>query len=209
MKTGHFLTVLATILLIFAIYSQFKKKEQYGIVVNVVDGDTIHFMPETYEYYLTIRVFGVDCPEFNQKGGLLAHSFTQRFALGKKAKIKRVDVDKYGRIVANVIIDGKDLSEELLKVGLAWHLEHTTERNILWHSLFEQAKKEKIGIWGLEGKNEEPYVFRNRKRKDHKQKRTVHSSFEGIIVESYVPEVITIQKQDGSGLIVFVQEQVT
>jgi endonuclease YncB( thermonuclease family) len=39
----------------------------------------------------------------------------------KKVQVKARDVDSYDRLVARVIVDGKDASLELLQAGLACH----------------------------------------------------------------------------------------
>lgn len=56
--------------------------------------------------------------------------------------------DRYGRLVARVLVDGKDLSLALVNAGLAWHYLKYSSDPVL--SAAEQtAKAAKIGVWSL------------------------------------------------------------
>ncbi len=60
-----------------------------------------------------VRLWGIDCPEKAQAFGQRAKQFTSSKAFGKTAKIEVHDVDRYGRTVGQVFINGKSLNEEL------------------------------------------------------------------------------------------------
>lgn len=102
-------------------------------VTRVVDGDTVNFeakfLPAPLKPEMSVRVYGVDTPEKAPRAKCQAEAdkakstsaFT-RAAL-KSAKDVKVEIrawDKYGdRVLGDVIYDGKRLSEELIKSGLA------------------------------------------------------------------------------------------
>jgi micrococcal nuclease len=83
-----------------------------------------------------IRVKGIDTPEI--KG---ACAYERRLALeardyvtavvrsSRTTEIRRVGIDKYGRTLAYVLVDGKDLGNEMVSRGLArvW-----TGRRLSW-----------------------------------------------------------------------------
>ncbi len=57
-------------------------------------------------------------------------------------------IDRYGRTVARVIVDGADASLELVKAGLAWHYTQYSDDPELAKA--EQAARSRgIGIWSL------------------------------------------------------------
>lgn len=100
-----------------------------GYVVDVYDGDTFtiavwHSGIGKWCKY-SVRVAGIDCPEMRTKNtneaivAKQAKSFTEAFALKKHVQLKNVNREKFGRILADVYVDGKNLSAELLKNRLA------------------------------------------------------------------------------------------
>jgi len=68
-----------------------------------------------------IRLEGIDCPERGQAFSARAKQFTSGLVFGKTVTVKVKESDRYGRLVARVIAEGKDVSHELVKAGLAWH----------------------------------------------------------------------------------------
>jgi endonuclease YncB( thermonuclease family) len=102
-------------------------------ITRVIDGDTVEFkapfLPPPLKQVLSIRVFGVDTPEKSFRAkcpeeltlGKEATKFTKQLIKdSKKQQISIKDWDKYGgRILGDVILDGKSLSEELIKKGYA------------------------------------------------------------------------------------------
>ena len=102
-------------------------------VVKVVDGDTVKFeapwVPKPLKQEISIRVMGVDTPEKAPRSqckyeNMLAHKatdFTTQFIESAKTiEIKPIGWDKYGgRILGYIIVDGEDLSTQLIKNGYA------------------------------------------------------------------------------------------
>ena len=69
-------------------------------------------------------------------------------AFGKDAVIEVRDVDRYGRLVARVHVDGKDVSLALVHAGLAWHFTRYSRDPTLAEA--EQASRlAKRGLWSL------------------------------------------------------------
>ncbi len=88
-----------------------------GIVVHVVDGDTLDV-----EGLGRVRLVGINAPEVGQPGYEEAKSFLTQLCLGE---VVTVDVDdrhprdRYGRVLAVIIVDGRNVNAELLNEGLA------------------------------------------------------------------------------------------
>ena len=128
-----FLLLLA-ILPLFA----FAQKEKHGVTYDVVltrviDGDTVAFqanwLPDPLKKELSIRVFGVDTPEKSFRAkcpseaarGEAASAFTKQIInASTKRQIILMDWDKYGgRVLGDVILDGKSLRQQLIAQGFA------------------------------------------------------------------------------------------
>jgi endonuclease YncB( thermonuclease family) len=110
-------------------------EETYGDVtvsevVSIYDGDTfrcnIKDYPPIIGNHISVRIAGVDTPELKDHRpemkalALKAKQYTvQRLREGKVIVLKDIRRDKYFRILATVIVDGKDLGQELLAQKLA------------------------------------------------------------------------------------------
>jgi micrococcal nuclease len=105
----------------------------------------------------------VDSPELQKRKSDLpsqpfaeeAKQLSSNLALGKKVSIKLLQKDQYGRAIANVQSGEIDLSMELIQRGLAVlytgkGAEYDGNRAIL-ESKQEQAKKNGLGVWSVDG----------------------------------------------------------
>ena len=128
-----FLLLLA-ILPMFAFAQKEKAGVTYEVVLTrVVDGDTVAFqanwLPDPLKKELSIRVFGVDTPEKSFRAkcpseaarGEAATAFTKKIInASTKRQIILMDWDKYGgRVLGDVILDGKSLRQQLIANGFA------------------------------------------------------------------------------------------
>jgi endonuclease YncB( thermonuclease family) len=98
-------------------------------LVSVYDGDTITVnikgYPPIVGEKISVRVWGVDAPEMRSLDqterayAVEARKFVRKsLQRAKEIRLVRMRRDKYFRILAEVVFDGHDLGEELLKVGL-------------------------------------------------------------------------------------------
>lgn len=129
---------LITIIIAFLPLFGFAQKQKDGVVYDVVltrviDGDTVAFqanwLPEPLKKELSIRVFGVDTPEkgFRAKctsedaRGQAATAFTKNaINASTRRQIIIMDWDKYGgRVLGDVLLDGRSLREMLIANGFA------------------------------------------------------------------------------------------
>lgn len=127
----HFLVLAAGLIFL----SKPEASYQYFVptVIYVVDGDTIKVNFSSLKNYpplniVSIRLRGIDTPESyrpkcekERELGLKAKQFVVDL-IGDSSKIRVFDYDwgKYGsRIIGVVIVNGKNLGEELVQAGLA------------------------------------------------------------------------------------------
>ena len=93
------------------------KVEETAICTEVVDGDTIYL-----DNGEKVRFVGVNTPERGVEGYIASKNFVQKLCLNKKIGLDIDDAkkhDRYGRTLAVVIVDGKNLNEIILNEGLA------------------------------------------------------------------------------------------
>ena len=129
---------IVTIILALCITPVFAQKEKSGVtydavLTRVVDGDTVAFqanwLPDPLKKELSVRVFGVDTPEKGHRAkcpsedarGQAATAFTKaQINAAQKRQIILMDWDKYGgRVLGDVILDGKSLRQMLITNGFA------------------------------------------------------------------------------------------
>ncbi len=117
-----------------------------GKVVGITDGDTFRFLTKD-TIQLKIRLANIDCPENNQPFSAKAKQFVSDAIFGRQVTIHVLNKDRYGRSIANVIYnDSLNLSQELLKQGLAWHYLQYSKDPLL-QKLEDRARNKKLGLW--------------------------------------------------------------
>jgi endonuclease YncB( thermonuclease family) len=62
----------------------------------------------------------IDAPEKGQAFGQRAKQAMSELVFGKDVKLRPHTIDRYGRLIARVIVDNQDAGLELLKEGLCW-----------------------------------------------------------------------------------------
>ena len=101
-----------------------------GKVVKVYDGDTITVATKLpYEnspyYRFSVRLKGIDCPEIKTKNkdekecATLARDYLRDLLMDKMIILKEVELEKYGRILAYVYYEEKNVSDMLCEKRLA------------------------------------------------------------------------------------------
>jgi endonuclease YncB( thermonuclease family) len=128
------ITIMAMISIVA--FAQGKQKEGViydAVITRVIDGDTVAFqapfLPAPLKQELSIRVFGVDTPEKGHRAqcesedqrGQAASAFTKaQINASAKRQVILMDWDKYGgRVLGDVILDGKSLRQMLITNGFA------------------------------------------------------------------------------------------
>ena len=130
--------IITTILLALVASTGYAQKTPQGVtydanIIKVSDGDTIviaaPFLPAPLKPQLAVRIFGVDTPEKgfrakceseNQRG-LAASEFTKKLVtVSQKRQVTLYDWDKFGgRVLGDIILDGKSLRQQLIANGFA------------------------------------------------------------------------------------------
>lgn len=116
------------------------------------DADTITFdIPNVHPLIgnkISVRVRHIDTPEI--KGKLPCEKDAARTAKklienqlrnAQRVDLENVDKDKYFRILADVIVDGRSLKETLFKNNLAYKYEGGTKQKINWCNRMPAGQK--------------------------------------------------------------------
>ena len=119
-----------------------------GVVVKVLDGDSIEIKRNGKVH--TVRLYGIDTPEYKQAYSNKAKQFTKRHVDRQRVSVVEKDIDRYGRIVALVMSSGKLVNRELVREGLAWYYPKYCLAQPLCgelKNLERKARKEGRGLW--------------------------------------------------------------
>lgn len=136
---------MKNLLLLFLFILSPLVSEFSGKVVKIADGDTITVLVD--EEQIRVRLTGIDCPEKSQDFGQVARQFTADHCFSKTVTVIDHGKDRYGRTLGDVKLpDGKLLSYELVRVGLAWHYKRYSSDTTLARLEIE-ARERKVGLW--------------------------------------------------------------
>lgn len=125
-----------------------------GIVVKVYDGDTITIVSKLpYDssplYKFSVRINDVDCPEIKGSGddekqcAKIAKQRVTDLILNKRIEVRNIGTEKYGRVLADVFIDGQDIGTLLVNERLALRYNGgTKQRPVSWLKYYQSGDME-------------------------------------------------------------------
>lgn len=117
-----------------------------GKVLAVLDGDTLLVLRNNRP--AKVRLAEIDAPEKMQTFGETSRRSLSDMVLGKQVKVSSQAVDKYGRMVAHLGLNGLDVNAEQIRRGMAWEYSHFHGNKALV-ALQEEAKQVPRGLWAL------------------------------------------------------------
>lgn len=91
-----------------------------GRVTHVSDGDTLWLKPVDGSGPRKVRLLGLDAPELCQAGGEAARAALQGLVAGKPVQVTVNFQDNYGRDLARLRVDDRDVGAALVSAGHAW-----------------------------------------------------------------------------------------
>jgi endonuclease YncB( thermonuclease family) len=132
---------------------------QAGVVMRVVDGDTVWVQTSPSQPLLKVRIQGIDAPEICQTGGLQAQEALQNWVLGQSVTVTSGAHDDYGRTVSKLYWQGQDVGRWLVAHGHAW-VYGVHHKKGPYAFEFAQAQARRRGVFSQAA--EEPRLFRKR-----------------------------------------------
>jgi micrococcal nuclease len=126
-----------------------------GIVIVVIDGDTILFKPDspyqlnphgaTARAFLKVRLASIDAPEKDQPYGEAATRALSALVLHQRVELTTVAIDAYGRTIAQLQLGDVQVNTELVRRGLAWASAY--RRNAELKAVQRDAQQASRGLW--------------------------------------------------------------
>ncbi|MFA5119448.1 MAG: thermonuclease family protein [Candidatus Omnitrophota bacterium] len=132
-----------------------------GRVVGVHDGDTITLLMEANKQ-VKIRLAQIDAPESDQAFGQRSKQSLSDMAFNKNIQVEKETIDKYGRTVGTIFVDGLDANREQVKRGMAWtYRQYLHDQSLL--QVENEARLAKVGLWS-DSNPVPPWEYRHNKK---------------------------------------------
>jgi len=120
-----------------------------GVVIVVIDGDTVLFKPDHYypasRAFLKVRLTNIDAPEADQPYGEAATNALKDMALKRRATLEIVATDTYGRKLGRLDVAGAAINAQLVRRGHAWSSSRDAADPL--RSVQEEAHAARRGLW--------------------------------------------------------------
>ena len=155
MRRSPYVVLLLAVLTVAANVWAAGSRPIEGLVVKVVDGDTIHVRVD--ERVEKVRYIGVNAPEVHhptrgeEPGGREASDANRRLVGGRQVRLE-LDIqsrDRYGRLLAYVWVGDTMVNAELVRQGYAQVM--TVPPNVRYQRLFldlqRDARQAGRGLW--------------------------------------------------------------
>lgn len=147
---------LLPLLFVFCCWPTTASLAWQGKVLSVQDGDTLTIAPSGDDRTpVTVRLYGIDAPEYKQNGGPEATAYLKELCpINKKVSVITYNTDRYGRTVGLVIHKRKVINADMLEQGHAWVYGQYCKQKFCrkWRKLEKNAKAQGVGLW----REEEP-----------------------------------------------------
>ena len=132
-------------------------------VLKVSDGDTINVQKvengKLVDEVVKIRMYGIDAPEKTQDYGPESRAALAKIIGNNLVEIEVKNRDRYGRSVAVVYVNGKNVNQEMVRTGNAWWYYEYDKKDTDMEQLQANAKKNKLGLFAKRGAVE-PWSYR-------------------------------------------------
>lgn len=136
-------------------------------VLKVSDGDTINVQKvengKLVDEVVKIRMYGIDAPEKTQDYGPESRAALAKIIGNNLVEIEVKNRDRYGRSVAVVYVNGKNVNQEMVRTGNAWWYYEYDKKDTEMEQLQANAKKNKLGLFSKRG-YVEPWIYRKEKK---------------------------------------------
>jgi micrococcal nuclease len=131
-------------------------------VVKIIDGDTYDVLIDGVQ--TRIRMEGIDAPERGMDFYKKSKEYLGELCIGQQVKVVGDEKDRYGRLIAKTYLeDGREVGEEMVKAGMAWHFKKYSSDKTL-NDLEILAREQRVGLWSMP-EPIPPWEHRKQKRK--------------------------------------------
>ena len=142
-------------------------------VLSIGDGDTLTVKEGNLR--TKVRLACIDAPETSQSpyGKAARQALKSLLPVGSDVTLRSKATDRYGRSVAEVILNGSNINQSLVKSGHAfvyWQYIKGCDRQTNYQ-LETYARRGGIGVWSVPGGIQRPWDYRKSKQSNSKKKR--------------------------------------
>jgi endonuclease YncB( thermonuclease family) len=131
-----------------------------GKVVSVHDGDTITVLVNRRQ--VKVRLSGIDAPELGQGFGQAAKRHLSDLVFGKVVEVGSAGLDRWGRTLGTVKVDGKPVAEAMVASGYAWHyVAYSDDKQLA--AAEAAARAARNGLWS-DSAPEPPWEWRKHEK---------------------------------------------
>ena len=139
-----------------------------GRVVGIADGDTLTLLDATNTQH-KIRLSGIDSPEKGQPFGQACKKSLSDLAYDRVVAVESNKLDRYGRVIGKVLVNGQDVNLEQVRRGCGWHYKQYQNEQILddglsYNAAEELARSSRVGLWA-DHEPMPPWEWRKARRK--------------------------------------------
>lgn len=139
-----------------------------GRVVGIADGDTLTLLDATNTQH-KIRLSGIDSPEKGQPFGQVCKKSLSDLAYDRVVAVESSKLDRYGRVIGKVLVNGQNVNLEQVRRGCGWHYKKYQNEQILddrlsYNAAEESARAGKVGLW-TDQEPVPPWEWRKARRK--------------------------------------------
>lgn len=121
-----------------------------GVVIVVIDGDTVLFKPDHYgaasRAFLKIRLADIDAPEKDQPYGEASARALAAWVLNQRVEVDTVATDVYGRTIARIQVGELQVNGEMVRQGYAW-TSTWSRSNAALREAQQAARHAQRGLW--------------------------------------------------------------
>ena len=167
MRTNDFNRVL--VLIALAVLTTTSNADTLtGRVVGIADGDTLTLLDATNTQH-KIRLSGIDSPEKGQPFGQACKKSLSDLAYDRVVAVDSNKLDRYGRVIGKVLVNGQDVNLEQVRRGCGWHYKKYQNEQILddrlsYNAAEESARARRVGLW-TDLEPTPPWEWRKARRK--------------------------------------------
>ncbi len=146
------------VLLLASVVFNFSAAEEFNAkVIAVMDGDTIMVLREGKR--VKVRLANIDAPEKAQEFGMESRQALLGMVQKRQVHVNSQAMDQYGRMVAEISVDGRSVNAEQVRRGMAWEYSHY-HSNKAYLALQSEAQQAHRGLWAQPGSPMPPEQWR-------------------------------------------------
>ena len=126
-------------------------------VIRIYDGDTVKAIGHDVE--IKVRLVGIDSPETSKKKKQPEQAYSQKatkylagLVLNKTVDIKGYGTDPYGRVLAEIFVDDRNVNLKMIKAGYAEVYRGKPPEGLdlePYRQAEKNANRAKLGIWSF------------------------------------------------------------